>query len=242
MLAKFIDNAREDSLTAAVFSHLLHLPSEDFWRILKRSCYSENVPDYPGEPRCIHAWPSWNPLGTKNTLRVVPDLVLEFAPFDLIIESKRWDDGMQDEKQWEKQLIAYTNEYGAKKRQVKMIALGGIHTPEDKVVKHVWSSPATKGGTIHEFVCPVHMCRWSTLLLECQRLKTTLEERNKKSPNSRTAADIRILNDLSLFFEAHDYRMLKWFADFDFKSNLLGYTVDSDQQYFQNIRQKFQNI
>ena len=29
MLARFIDNPREDSLTAAVFSHLLHLPIED---------------------------------------------------------------------------------------------------------------------------------------------------------------------------------------------------------------------
>src|ERR1039457_6549433 len=100
MLSKFINNAREDSLTAAVFSHLLHLPSEAFWRILSRACYTESLPDYPGEPLILNAWPNWNAAGTDNSNRVIPDLFMRFNAFDLIIEAKIKDDGTQYRSQW----------------------------------------------------------------------------------------------------------------------------------------------
>ena len=101
MLEKFIKKPCEDSLTASVFSHLLHLPIEDFWRILQNACFSDRFPDNPGEPICIHAWPQWNASGTCNSERVIPDLVIGFCAFDLIIEAKRWDVAMQDRGQWE---------------------------------------------------------------------------------------------------------------------------------------------
>jgi hypothetical protein len=242
-LEKFIKNNCEDSLTAAVFSHLLHLPSEYFWRILRKACPSPKFPPYPGEPICIHAWPNWNASGTKNTDRVIPDLVIEFRPFDLIIEAKRWDVPMQDKDQWNNELIAYTNEYGMKKHEVRMIALGGIHSYADEPLEHLWPSKDASGHDngkgSHTFKCPVHMCQWSTVLLECQRLKRELEEANTINPSSQTYAHIRILNDLRLFFEAHGYPALKWFEDFDFKSNLLDHWVESDQQYFRNISLQF---
>ena len=237
MLEKFIGKPCEDSLTASVFSHLLHLPIEDFWRILQMACFSDKFPDNPGEPICIHAWPKWSALGTRNSERVIPDLVIEFHAFDLIVEAKRWDVPMQDEDQWNSELIAYTNEYGAKKHEVRMIALGGIHSHKDHNLEYEWSSndaselPDNKDK--HTFKCPVYMCQWSTLLHACQKLKRKYEEKNKTNPTSRTSADMRILDDLIAFFATHGFTALQWFEDFDFKPNLLDAWADSDQQFFQ---------
>jgi hypothetical protein len=245
MLAKFINNAREDSLTASIFSHLLHLPSEVFWSILSNACPSAKFPTYPGEPKSIHAWPNWNSFGTKNTHRVIPDLVIEFHDFDLIIEVKRWDIPMQDKEQWKSEFKAYTNEYGEKKRKVKMIALGGILSSEDKELEHNWqsndASGRAKGNDSHTFICPVYMCQWSTVLHECECLKRKLKEDNKNNPSSRTYADIRILNDLKALFETHGYAALRWFDDFDFKPYLLDTSVDSYQQFFRNSIFQFQS-
>jgi len=232
MLEKFIDNAREDSLTAAVFSHLFHLPSEMFWKeILCRACYTKNLPDDAGEPEEILPWSSWDAKETENSDRVIPDLFIRFASFDLIIEAKRWDNDMQTPSQWQNELIAYTNKYG-KGKQVRLLALGGIRSENDELL----TSPV---------VCPVHMCRWSAVLLECQRLKKNLEEKKldkETTPPSRTYADVRILNDLIAFFDAHGFPALQWFADFNFKSNLLSSSVDIDQQYFRNISLQFQSL
>ena len=229
MLAKFIDNAREDSLTAAVFSHLLHLPSEVFWQILRKACYTESLPDNPGEPKLI-PWPNWRLEGTVNSDRVIPDLFIRFHHFDLIVEAKRWDNDMQGLDQWKRELSAYTNEYGKEKREVRLLALGGIHSEEDQEISY------------HAVSCPVHMCRWRRVLLECQRLKRELEEANIINPSSRTSADIRILDDLIALFATHGFMTLRWFDDFDFASNLLDDLVDSDQQYFRNVSLKFQHL
>jgi len=245
MLPKFIDNAREDSLTAAVFSHLLHLPTEVFWRIMRRACYTNLQPDYPGEPRSVEFWPNWKSAGTGNSDRVIPDLFMRFMSFDLIVEAKIKDHGTQYRTQWQRELIAYTNEYGKEKRLVKMIALGGIHSESDERLTHQWCEATTASGDAnvetHQFDCVVHMCRWSTVLLECQRLKVELEETNKNNPSSRTFADLRILNDLIVFFATHGYVVLRWFDDFDFRSNLLGPLADSDQHYFRNISLQIQS-
>ena len=230
MLAKFIDDAREDSLTAAVFSHLLHLPCEVFWQVLRQACYSKSLPDNPGEPLMFHAWPNWNPKDTGNSDRVIPDLFIRFASFDLIIEAKRWDNDMQDPSQWQRELIAYINEYGNEKREVKMLAMGGIHSEIDEKLIH------------QSFDCTVHKCRWSTVLLECQHLKREYEEKNKTNPTSRVSADVRILDDLIDLFATHGFVVLRWFADFDFKPNLLDSSVDADQQHFQNISLQFKSL
>ena len=239
MLAKFIDKAREDSLTASVFSHLLHLTSEQFWKILSGACYTKMQPEHPGEPILVVAWPNWNATKTSNEFRVFPDLLIRFTDFDLIIEAKIAEAGTQYREQWQNELIAYTNEYGKEKRQVRMIALGGIHSERGEPLSHTWSEPNGRSGESHHFECLVHMCQWSTVLLECQRLKRELER--KKHSASRMAADIRILNDLIALFAAHNYPALQWFKDFDFKSNFLTPLVDSDQQFFRNISHQFQS-
>lgn len=75
MLGKFIKH-QEDSLTASVFTHLLHLPIELFWQILHEACYTANLPGDSGALRQMNRWPSWSPEGTGNVQRVIPDLFL----------------------------------------------------------------------------------------------------------------------------------------------------------------------
>jgi len=236
MLAKFIDRPREDSLTASVFGHLLHLPSEVFWTILKNACPSPAFPAYPGEPLAIHAWPNWNGAGTRNSVRVIPDLVMEFEAFDLIVEAKRWDIPMQDEEQWEAELKAYLNEYGSRRRSVKMLALGGIHFQNDEQLLDSWKADSASNLKQIQFICPVHMCQWSSLLLACQRQKRQLELGDH---TSRTLADLRILNDLTALFIRHGITPLKWFDDFSFSPNLLSPTEESERGLFRNLGLQF---
>lgn len=238
MLWKFIDRPREDSLTAAIFSHLLHLPSEVFWQIMRAACPSAHFPTYPGEPRLIHAWPNWSAAGTRNSDRVIPDLAMEFDDFDLIIEAKRWDRPMQDREQWEAELQAYVNEYGSRKRPVIMVALGGIHSHEDETVKAVRHSMNANEEESQEVVCPVHMCQWSSILLACQRWRRKLGLAANRS--SRDLADMRILNDLASLFIRHGIVPLRSFDDFAFSPNLLGGSAESERRYFRNISLQFQ--
>lgn len=228
MLGKFI-NVCEDSLTAAIFTHLLHLPSEVFWQILRNACHTTSLPEDAGEPRSVEFWPKWNPNKTKNASYVEPDVFIRFDSFDVIIEAKREDEGQQYRQQWENEVTAYDNEYGHENVPVRMIALGGIWDTKDDEVP------------VRMSVCPVHMCRWSSVLLECQRLREQLVETNKDSPSSRTSADLRILNDLIALFAAHEYMTFRWFVDFDFARNLLDASADSDQQYFRNTSLQFQS-
>ena len=228
MLGKFI-NYCEDSLTAAVFTHLLHLPSEIFWQILRNACHTTSLPEYAGEPRNVEFWPKWNPHKTQNVSYVEPDVFIRFNSFDLIIEAKRKDEGQQYRQQWENEVTAYGNEYGRENVPVKMIALGGIWDTKDDEVD------------VGMGVCPVHMCRWTTVLLECQRMREQLAGTNIDSPSSRTSADLRILNDLIALFAVHGYVTLRWFVDFDFAKNLLGTSAGSDQRYFRNTSLQFQS-
>src|SRR5579871_5883899 len=98
MLGKHINHC-EDSLTAAVFTHLLHLPVELFWQVLRNACCTDQLPKHIGEPSIVAPWPNWKATGTKNSIRVVPDLFMRFPTLDLIIEAKRADDGMQKPEQ-----------------------------------------------------------------------------------------------------------------------------------------------
>ena len=117
MLAKHLNHC-EDSLTSAIFNHLFHLPAELFWQILRNACYGKDLPMHAGELLEVKYFPKWDAAGTTNEQFVEPDLFLRFREFDLIIEAKRWDDGMQDPAQWEKELIAYANEYGSEQLAV----------------------------------------------------------------------------------------------------------------------------
>jgi hypothetical protein len=226
MLGKFINHC-EDSLTAAVFTHLLHLPTEVFWRILRNACYTDRLPEYPGEPLSVEFWPNWDPKGTDNTNRVIPDLFIRFANFHLIIEGTRWDQFQQSSGQWQKEVTAYANQYAAEAVPVGMIALGGIwDTKDDEVI-------------LTAITCPVHMCKWERVLEECHQMKKELER--LKYPSSHTHACVRTLTDMINLFGWHGYSTGLWFADFNFESNLLSPSIDSYRQCFRKTSLQFQS-
>lgn len=239
MLAKFIDRPREDSLTAAVFSHLLHLPSDEFWGVLRRACHSTALPEHAGEPMLIESWPQWSAAGIPDRDRVVPDLFLRFPDFDLIVEAKIRDEGTQYEQQWQYELAAYANTYGREKREVMMIALGGIHTHHDARLIHQWDGSATPGEReTHLFNCPVFMCQWSTVLLECQRLVRRLMA--IPTPTVRDFADRRILADLIALARRHGYGVLRWLEDLELLSLFMDDRASDDLAIFQAASRRFQ--
>ena len=222
MLGKFINHC-EDSLTAAVFTHLLHLPSEVFWQLLRTASYSTTLPEVAGEPLSVEFWPPWDSEGTDNSNRVIPDLFIRFKTFDLIIEAKRRDYDMQSPEQWSKELIAYLNEYPEKMIPVRMMAIGGIRNTQDDAV------------SCGDVTCPVHMCRWTRLLDECKRMRKELER--LKYPASQTQAHVRTLAHVIELFACHGFQTGEWFSDLDLTSQLLRLrpSANSHHKTFQDI-------
>ena len=200
----------EDSHTASVFTHLLHLPLESFWTILRRACYTERLPRDPGELLDVAPWPRWDAAGIPGKTTVVPDLFLRFAAFDLIIEAKRGDEGMQDPNQWQRELIAYTNEHGDDGKPVKMIALGGIHGKQDAEVTYQTADPEEPARK-KQWACPVYMCQWRGILDQCRRMRHELDRLDY--PTSQSSAASRVLADLIDLFAWHGYSTGAWFAD-----------------------------
>jgi hypothetical protein len=218
MLGKYIKHC-EDSLTASAISHLLHLPSELFWRILREACMGNDLPDYCGEVRQVKYWPKWSPNGTDNSRYVEPDVFLRFDDFDLIIEAKRWDIAMQYQGQWENELAAYRSEYGDTKK-LFFLALGGNanEISEDldgvKIVK----------------------CKWIDLLhviKDCQKELNSL-----KFPQHHQTAQQRVLADTVDFFYWHGIVAGRWFKDFDFERHKL----QQDELFLEILRRIKGNI
>jgi len=245
MLEKFID-PRENSLTATVFSHLLHLPADVFWQILRKACLTNSLPPCPGEPTAINYWPKWNPSGTGNDRYVEPDVFLRFAEFDLIIEAKRWDARMQDRNQWLRELQAYTNEYGEENCPVRLIALGGVdnHGEPDDELRGMWSPVSVKRAddgatTTLPIVCPVHACRWDCLLAECQRMEKALAKLPLAS--FQTGAHRRILADLIDLFAGHGFPTGQWFEDVVQEHPRFGSTMQSYHLTFSTLSSRFQS-
>lgn len=237
MIAKFIDRPREDSLTAAVFGHLLHLPIEMAWGVLADACGSLKQPTCPGEPSAVHDWPSWNAAGTRRSERVVPDLLIRFEGFDLIIEAKRWDVPMQDVEQWRAEFQAYLNEYGNDRRPAHMLALGGTHSHLPEPITATWCENHCEHGERFEAECVVHMCQWSSLLLACRRQKRHLERQAEVTSAAR--AQIRVIEDIIRLFTHHGFWPLSWFEDFSFASHLLSDSLDAIQKRFRAASQHY---
>lgn len=219
MLARYL-NHKEDSLTAGVFGYLLHLPVSLFWPILRAACHEgERLPEDPGEPTQIDPWPLWDPKGTSNTERVIPDYFLRFAEFDLIVEAKRWDSGQQSEGQWKTELIAYANEYGGEDKAVWMLAVGGLWQTLSCPLQHSWKVEGEGGADMREIHCRVLMCDWRRLLQQVLLAGRALSAAT--NPALHDAAHERVLADLVDLFERHGYWAGRWFADLAFDRNLL---------------------
>jgi len=210
MLGKFINHC-EDSLTAAVFSNLLHLPEDEFWSVVRNACYSPELPVDAGELVEVEYWPKWAAADSGNANYVEPDLFLRFEQFDLIVEAKRWDDGMQSRDQWERELKAYAWEYGQEERKVRIIALGGLFTEEDDCVSVNWKA-------------------------EGERLKRALERESK--PGDRNLSDRRILADIISLFAFHGFATGRWYNDIPFSSHVFQ-TPDRNPAILRNLNATF---
>ncbi|PWK76462.1 hypothetical protein LX99_03328 [Mucilaginibacter oryzae] len=197
----------EDSLTSTIFGLLLYLPNELFWDILLKSCYGNDIPNYSYRITDYSFWPRWDPLNTRNTNLVEPDLFIKTLDFDIIIEVKRYDQGLQDAEQWISEYKAYLNEFGDFNRDVYLIAVGGIN--DDKTETIILNEAPYLDKKIK-----VIKCRWSRLL------KTVKDFHYKFDKNqlmlSAHSSVFNILNDLLLGFRIHGFYTGEWFEKTDF--------------------------
>jgi len=242
MLGKFINHC-EDSLTAAIFTHLLHLPTEVFWQILASACYTEHLPKFTGEIEICELWPKWNAMGTGNSHYVEPDVFIRFRDFDLIIEAKRWDADMQYTDQWRRELVSYLNVYGEDRKPVRIVAIG-TGSIRDEQLFHPTQPAVAVTSTLSEhpdvIICPVHMCKWAGLLHGCKRYHHDLDRQHY--PSSQTHATKRLLGDLIELFRWHGFATGRWFTDFDFYKNRLSPSTQLHQSLLQSRSQQLRHL
>lgn len=192
----------EDSLTSSVFERLFYLPVELFWNIFRKSCCDEILPEFSGPINYFEFWPHWESSEqSENVNFVEPDLFIRFNNFDIIIESKRWDQNQQNKKQWENEILAYNKEYKEESKKVFLIALGGI---SDKKTEKFGDTPIVK-------------CKWKDILQSVKEIYSRLDrEQGVLYVNDSVR---RILNDIIIAFRLHGFSVGAWFDSF-FVENL----------------------
>lgn len=117
----------EDPKTSTIFETLMLLPDNLFWNILRNSTRNDksNLPEDAGQLQSYYFWPKWNPTNTNNTNYVEPDVFFRFEKIDVIVEAKYGDDSGQYYEEWEREVIAYSNEFEKDKRNVILLSVGG---------------------------------------------------------------------------------------------------------------------
>jgi hypothetical protein len=182
----------EDSKTSSVIGLMQYLPSNIIWDLLRKSCGEQsNLPDTAGELLSIEFWPRWAPDGETNTRHVEPDVFCEFEQFDLIIEAKKYDGGGQDKGQWKKEILSYLEEQPtAENKSLKFIAFGGNESLKDCEI------------TVKDKKYIIHTASWQNLL--------NAVKKHCNKPQSIT--EKRLLSDIILAFERHNYFCLEWLS------------------------------
>ena len=143
-------NTNEDPKTSTIFEHLMLLPDNLFYEILRESSrtYKDVLPETAGILESFVFWPKWNPKNTGNATYVEPDIFFRFENFDLIVEAKYGDAFGQHKEQWESEIIAYNNEYSTEKKAVFLLAIGGNENFKSEQVDS----------------CKILKCNWTDLL------------------------------------------------------------------------------
>lgn len=186
-------SAIEDTLTSAVFERLFYLPVELFWTILKNACY-ESLTDSNPKIQEFEFWAKWSADNTSNARYVEPDLFIRTADFDLIIEAKRWDEKLQELKQWQDQIQAYQNEYfevDISSKKLLYIALGGLNHENTEQI------------TVGTLTVDIVKCRWQGILTEVHKLLHKFLP--LKGELSHVDAIINILTDIKEALNHHGY-------------------------------------
>lgn len=180
----------EDSKTSSVFGLLQYLPAQIMWNLLRQSCGNKSsLMENSGELLQIHFWARWSAKcdDISNSNYVEPDVFCEFENFNLIIEAKKDDQFGQYDQQWENEIKAYSNEYPDNKKELYFLAFGGNKTLKSKKIN--------VRGQEHN----VFFASWQNLLNAVQKLR--------KEHNCHTE---RILSDIVLAFEKHNFFCLEW--------------------------------
>lgn len=198
--------ASEDSLTSTIFGTLRYLPKELFWQVLLNSCYDCPISNRQNKIESIEYWAHWNASNSGNTNFIEPDIFIRTLEFDLIIEAKRYDNNQQYKLQWENEFIGYLNHYGEDKKQVFLLAVGGISDEKLETLE------------IGNKKCFVIKCRWARILREVKKLKSYIEK-NELAFNN-TDSLLAILNDLIIGFRIHGYATGDWFENTYFNVSL----------------------
>ena len=108
---KITINLCEDSLTSGIFDTLFLLPEQLCWEIVRKAVRTtpqnteQEMPTKAGRLLHYAFWPKWNPEDTQNVHYVEPDVFIRFSEFDVIIEAKRYEEGLQNSAQWEKKSL-----------------------------------------------------------------------------------------------------------------------------------------
>jgi len=187
---------KEDTLTSVVFDNLFHLPDSLFWDIIKKSCFENHLPYFINFIDLYEFWPHWDHQNTENERYVEPDLFIRFDNFDLIIESK-WNK-QQYYEQWKKEIIGYKNVYEKDKKNVYLLAIGGINNENEENID------IENYGSIK-----VAKCKWNNILEAIVNIKSKINNYCFSEINNI----IRIINTIITGLEMHGFIYIHWLDD-----------------------------
>ena len=217
---------KEDTLTSSVIGNLLFLPTNFILEILANSSYDKFTYSHFGKLLSFDFWPHWNSENTSNSNFVEPDVFIRFENVDLIIEAKRYDDNQQYIGQWKNEIISYYNEYEDEKKDLILLAIGGINSNN---TEHISTESKQK--------VEIYKIRWKKILNEVENAKKRLEAIKSFSDNANSS--IRILEVVLQSFELHGFLSIKWFKDINRKiinnSKIINQWV-TNKNYFFNTK------
>lgn len=202
----------EDYFTSSIFERLLYLPKEMFWEIIRNSCYGNDLlPKYTGEIQTVEFWPHWSAKHNDITREkfVEPDVFIRFDEFDLLIEAKRYDNKQQNIVQWKNQILSYKLEYGEDKKDLFLIALGGLYIEDSQQLENTL----------------IIKSRWKNILLEVQSFQKQIEN----SVLSSNQALSNIFSDMILVFQMFGFSTGKWFENMPTKYKINSKNINSIQ-------------
>ena len=191
----------EDSLTSTVFDGLKYLPTEIFWKILKKALYHDKLPYSCGEMKEMSFWEHWSAKDIEDhTNFVEPDVFIRFKEIDIIIEAKRLNERQQDMTQLRNEIMAYNNEFLTDDKALYFVQLGGLADKND----------------IEDYIDDRHQSGAIICKTDWTRLLDAMVTENKhlKTHNLSTSmAYSRILDDIIKGMELHQYYKKNWLAD-----------------------------
>lgn len=209
-----IYRGNEDALTSSIFERLSYLPKELMHNIILKALY-DVVPNLDvHQIDSIEYWPNWGAEYTSNKRRIEPDIFIQTATQDIIIEAKRYDGKQQSEEQWKREIQGYINEYSDENnnKQLVFIALGGLYTKETTSVK--------VGGRNYA----IYKCKWSGILEAVKAIKYSLEA--SKHLTNNTIAINNILSDIILCFELFGFSSSEWLERMPKNTNIKNTSIN----------------